>query len=637
MAKTILGILAILLTSGLASGQTIDDIQYYNPITGAPESPHDLHTVTVTGTVVSDGDTYDTPPGAFYIQGLTGGIRVFPDEFGTLMVGDVVEITGPVGTWRGEIEIVNEDFLVTGSVPEPEPILMTPEDLITDYESVGSFVSVTGLVTTKDPNQFTLAAGDSTDLIIYIDYDTGIDLGNVDIGDIYKVKGPVTVYFGKIEVLPRMQSDLIETCSGLEISGVGAVNYVPLATENIIIRATITDDSAVSSAILNYRHVQGEIITAWYPVDMVSSGDIYIGEVPGPHNLSQVDYFIEARDDEAHICTSPENTPTDFYEIAVGLTPIYTVQYVHPDSTNQDSRYLNKVINIKGVVTAGTNVCTSPETFIVQAQDTGPYGGYAYGGLLVYEASATNEYSRGDVVEIGGYIREYFGLTEIVPHNADAVNLISQNGDLPEPERVTIKSLVDNVLTDGNGKLGEAWESVWVKTFVSAVMDTIGLGNFTIKDSGVDNLIVSPASCLTYVPTIGEIIRVESYMSSSNGTFTISPISDEFIELTGATPVDDTPAIEMAGGFRSIVPNPFNPATKISFVVNTNDLVQLDVYNLRGERVRTLVHDRLLRNEYTFTWDGTNDAGQSVASGNYFARLQIGQLLTQVRKLSLVK
>jgi flagellar hook assembly protein FlgD len=65
--------------------------------------------------------------------------------------------------------------------------------------------------------------------------------------------------------------------------------------------------------------------------------------------------------------------------------------------------------------------------------------------------------------------------------------------------------------------------------------------------------------------------------------------------------------------------------------------VQLNIYNIRGEKVRTVVNDLLPANEYSLVWDGTDDAGRSVASGAYFARLRLGAEVTQVRQMTLVK
>ncbi|MCB1184547.1 T9SS type A sorting domain-containing protein, partial [bacterium] len=108
---------------------------------------------------------------------------------------------------------------------------------------------------------------------------------------------------------------------------------------------------------------------------------------------------------------------------------------------------------------------------------------------------------------------------------------------------------------------------------------------------------------------------------------------------TGLSPVEDTPSIQKAGGFlaKAIAPNPFNPQTEIKFVVNRNELVQLNIYNIRGEKVRTLVQGSLSPNEYSFVFDGRSDNGQTLASGAYFARLRIGKEVVQVRQMMLVK
>ena len=47
-------------------------------------------------------------------------------------------------------------------------------------------------------------------------------------------------------------------------------------------------------------------------------------------------------------------------------------------------------------------------------------------------------------------------------------------------------------------------------------------------------------------------------------------------------------------------------------------LVQIDVYNIRGQKVRSLVNDFHQYVEYSVVWDGTDDSGQRVGSGVYF-------------------
>ena len=64
--------------------------------------------------------------------------------------------------------------------------------------------------------------------------------------------------------------------------------------------------------------------------------------------------------------------------------------------------------------------------------------------------------------------------------------------------------------------------------------------------------------------------------------------------------------------------------------------VSLNVFNLLGQRVRTLVHAVQTSGEYQLIWDGRDDTGVSLASGVYFLRLQVGQD-SQTRKVVLTR
>tara|TARA_Y100001970_G_scaffold13758_1_gene15591 strand:- start:39 stop:791 length:753 start_codon:yes stop_codon:yes gene_type:complete len=65
-------------------------------------------------------------------------------------------------------------------------------------------------------------------------------------------------------------------------------------------------------------------------------------------------------------------------------------------------------------------------------------------------------------------------------------------------------------------------------------------------------------------------------------------------------------------------PNPFNPSTTIEYSVSKTGPVSLVIYDLNGAVVKTLVNEVVARNNYSITWDGRNDSGQMVASGQYF-------------------
>jgi hypothetical protein len=641
MMKILTCLLAVTLTAGLAAAQTIDEIQFYDPVTGEPASPYDGQTVTVQGVVYVPGGVYNS--GTHYILGATGGISFFQSGTG-LSVGDEVSVTGTVDTFSGEIQLASPSITYIGSPGEPSPTPATSGEIASDYERVGDFVSVIGEVAYKDGNsEFGLFSPGEDTLIVYIDSTTGIDLGAVAVGDEYQVLSPVVNFNSIIELKPRFQSDLIEDPSGDTlpvIQSPSVDNYVVLADAPVTVSATITDNSGVASALLYYRDSDGENPGAWASVAMTDQGgDLYAGTIPGGHTGSQIDWYVEATDDGAQTVTLPGDAPDGYYELAVGITSIYEMQYVHPDTASGDSPLTGEVLNIRGVVTAGTGEVGAPSKFIVQEQEEGPYGGYAFGAVLVYEGSAANQFFRGDLVEMGGRCLEYFGLTEMEPFNGNAINLVSFGNELPEPERVNTRVLRDDTVEDGDGRFGEAYESVWVKTFASMVIDTLGFGEYVISDTEAfaDSVEVDPAIELTYQPTIGDVIFVEGYMDYDFGDFQVTPIADQFVTLTDWVPVEDTPTIEAAGGFEAVYPNPFNPATNLKFMVNRENLTQLNIYNLRGELVTTLVNETLPVGSYELTWNGRDGDGQLVASGQYFARLRIGAEVMQVRKLSLIK
>lgn len=83
-------------------------------------------------------------------------------------------------------------------------------------------------------------------------------------------------------------------------------------------------------------------------------------------------------------------------------------------------------------------------------------------------------------------------------------------------------------------------------------------------------------------------------------------------------------------------PNPFNPSTVIDFDIPVNVYVRLDIYNVLGQKVRTLVDEELPAKKYSVDWDGTTDGGVKVASGIYFYKLEAGAF-TETRKMVMLK
>ena len=83
-------------------------------------------------------------------------------------------------------------------------------------------------------------------------------------------------------------------------------------------------------------------------------------------------------------------------------------------------------------------------------------------------------------------------------------------------------------------------------------------------------------------------------------------------------------------------PNPFNPATSISFSIERDQRVTLAVYDISGRLVATLADRAMNAGEYTERWDGRDRSGNPAATGVYFFRLKAGTR-TLTRKAVLVK
>ena len=82
-------------------------------------------------------------------------------------------------------------------------------------------------------------------------------------------------------------------------------------------------------------------------------------------------------------------------------------------------------------------------------------------------------------------------------------------------------------------------------------------------------------------------------------------------------------------------PNPFNPSTLIPFHLPTSGEVRLEVFNMMGQRVATVVDGELVGGAHTAQWDGTDAAGRAVGAGVYLYRLSSGGT-TVTRRMVLV-
>ena len=83
-------------------------------------------------------------------------------------------------------------------------------------------------------------------------------------------------------------------------------------------------------------------------------------------------------------------------------------------------------------------------------------------------------------------------------------------------------------------------------------------------------------------------------------------------------------------------PNPFNPETRISFALSSASKTLIQIYNVKGEKVRTLLNEQLDAGHHSVIWNGTDDNGRNVASGIYFYKFKTDNF-NKTKKMLLLK
>jgi flagellar hook assembly protein FlgD len=96
---------------------------------------------------------------------------------------------------------------------------------------------------------------------------------------------------------------------------------------------------------------------------------------------------------------------------------------------------------------------------------------------------------------------------------------------------------------------------------------------------------------------------------------------------------NDVPMVtKLSGNY----PNPFNPETTINFSTKEDGNVRIDIYNIKGQRVTTLVNEHMKADNHKVVWTGKDNSGRQVSSGVYFYKMKAGKY-TSTKKMILMK
>jgi len=121
-----------------------------------------------------------------------------------------------------------------------------------------------------------------------------------------------------------------------------------------------------------------------------------------------------------------------------------------------------------------------------------------------------------------------------------------------------------------------------------------------------------------------------------HGLFAVTP-SGKILEFSSLVAIgEEDLSIPKTFDISQNYPNPFNPTTNIKYQLPEAADVSLVIYNILGQKVRTLVNNRVNAGFHTVEWDGRNDAGVKISTGVYIYRFQAADFI-KTKKMVLMK
>ena len=270
-------------------------------------------------------------------------------------------------------------------------------------------------------------------------------------------------------------------------------------------------------------------------------------------------------------------------------------------------------VKLRGVATAGTHFGAEGPGYL---QDS--TGGVAvFGGDFSKTVGTVIGPTTAFEVEVLGGVSQFNGNMEIIPYSVRRINV--------KPV-VTPRVIKTAQITAGENLEGVLIKIVGARITGGSFPPAGGSANLTVDDgSGPCTMrIDSDTDIDGQITPTGkiDIVAIVNQFDSSlpyNDGYQLLP--RRFADIALSTNVQAQSELPRQFQLLQNHPNPFGRGTEIRFALPTAATVQLEIFNLLGERVALLVEENFLAGEHRVNWDG-RQAGKTLASGIYFYRLQ---------------
>lgn len=209
--------------------------------------------------------------------------------------------------------------------------------------------------------------------------------------------------------------------------------------------------------------------------------------------------------------------------------------------------------------------------------------------------------------------------------------------------------LYNQRIWDGDGN-GDAVIDMGCYEYGSSYASGFIAGTVTDQSGApLENADISADNFTTYSNEVGEY-NLEAVVGAYNvicylDGYEVSIIEDVIVNLGETTIINFilTPEVDIDDILNaediqlSNYPNPFNPSTTISFNLTELGNVKLDIFNIKGQKVKNLLNSKLSAGHYECIWNGRDSNNKQVSSGEYFAKMEINNEDVKPLKIMLLK
>lgn len=468
------------------------------------------------------------------------------------------------------------------------------------------------------------------------------------------------------------------------------IGHTPLSdTENVdgpySVRANITAAFPLETVQLIYGTDESFTDT----LDMVFEGEnSYAADIPGTGSPANYNYYILAADSADLASTLPAGAPVNYYSFSTGAD---ATPPVISHTAIAGVSLFSLPVDISAIVTDNIGVDSVWVEYQIEDNPLEAFtmdhsSGDVFTGTMNLDS---NQVMIGDEISYRIWAVDLSSLqnTAVLPADTGFYTFIIQNvltttrvSQIPIPDdnptgitdtftvnvpEGQIIGDMDFIFKAQHSWVGDLIVEVTNPTGVTLrLIDRPGLPASQFGSSANDPDVILDDAAETSIedisfggndPVIGTFRPSPDALSDLNGTeaggtWSIM-VSDNEGQDTGAlqewgfifsleavTGIDDDSNLELPQAFQlhENYPNPFNPSTTLRYDLKESVNVQLMVYNILGQQVRTLVNGAQTAGRQSINWDGRDDLGRQVSSGIYIYRLLAGDFV-QSRKMMLMK